>query len=132
MSKAKEIEALKKIEQFSDSGDYATSIVKIKAIASEALASYKGGEDNSSGKETGDQIVYGKVESKDVPMQFNEGDYLKFLGQWYKKKSVPPYKEEVDILKRPLFLKENETYCDKCNGTGVIQSKEEVGEDHEK
>ncbi len=30
-----------------------------------------------------------------------------------------------DILKRPLFLKENEKYCDKCNGTGVVAKEDE-------
>jgi hypothetical protein len=41
MSNLSPIEALQRIEQFSDSGDYATAIVKMKAIATEALA-YKG------------------------------------------------------------------------------------------
>ncbi len=41
MSNLSPREALKRIEQFSDSGDYAIAIVKMKAIATEALA-YKG------------------------------------------------------------------------------------------
>jgi hypothetical protein len=82
MSNLSPIEALKRIEQFSDSGDYATAIVKMKAIATEAL-------EDSSGKETGMWIKAGErntpKKSGYIPIRVN-GKYgvgqQRHYGDW--------------------------------------------------
>lgn len=67
------IEALEKIIEVVHDPEQSFQLLIIEKIASEALPPYKGGEDDSSGKEMGsDQIFYVAVNEKDIPQNYDE------------------------------------------------------------